>query len=323
MITTVLYRDHKVTAHPPALDTLAALREEPGVMLWVDLDQPTPGEVSAVLEKLFGFHPLTIEDCVNDSPFPKLEDYGDYLYIVAHAIAYEPGSGFTTTELDLFLGPNYLVTYHRNPVKAVRTVHERCLRSPHTPVRGPDRLAHGLLDGVVEGFTPALAALRAEVDRVEDGVLRNISAEDLFPRVVALRKDLSRLRQLVRPKREVLVALAQGKSKLIRTQIVPYLRDVGDDLVRIETQAASWAEQLILSFRIYLNKSGYEANQGIKVITAITALTIPPLLVGGWFGMNFERMHELNAGHGYLTAVALTLVSMVAMLLFMRRKRWI
>ncbi|HEY8933241.1 MAG TPA: magnesium transporter CorA family protein [Rariglobus sp.] len=323
MITTVLYRDHKLTAHPPAPDALAALREEPGVMLWVDLDQPTPEEVTAILEKLFGFHPLTIEDCVNDSPFPKLEDYGDYLYVVAHAITYAAGEGFTTTELDLFLGPNYIVTYHRRPLKAVRAVHERCLRSPGTLVRGPDRLAHSLLDAVVEGFAPALTALRAEVDRVEEGVLKQISAEDLFPRVVALRKDLSRLRQLVRPQREVLVALAQGKSKLIRSQIVPYLRDVGDDLVRIETQAASWAEQLILSFRIYLNKSGYEANQGIKVITAITALTIPPLLVGSWFGMNFERMHELRAGHGYATATALTLVSIIAMLLFMRRKRWI
>ncbi len=323
MITTLVYRDHKLAGHNPPVESLTALRQEPGVMLWIDLGQPTSEEVAAILEKLFGFHPLTIEDCVSDSPFPKVENYEDYLYLVTHAIDYAPDTRFTTTELDLFLGSNYIVTYHRLPLKTVQAVIDRCLRTPATLVRGPDRLAHHLLDGLVEGCKPALTALRAEVDRVEDGVLRNISAEELFPLVVALRKDLSRLRQLVRPQREVIVGLTQGKTKLLRPLILPYLRDVGDELVRIETQAAAWAEQLILSFRIYLNKSGYEANQGIKVITGITALTLPPLLVGGWFGMNFERMHELHSGMGYLLAVAVTLVSMAGMMIFMRKKRWI
>jgi len=323
MITTLVYRDSKLAGHNPPVESLAAFRQEPGVMLWIDLDQPTSEEVSLILEKLFGFHPLTIEDCVSDSPFPKLENYDDYLYLVAHAINYAPETRFTTTELDLFLGPNYLVTYHRLPLKPVQTVIDRCLRAPATLVRGPDRFAHHLLDSLVEGCKPALTALRAEVDRVEDGVLRNISADELFPLVVALRKDLSRLRQLVRPQREVITGLTHGKTKLIRPVILPYLRDVGDDLARIETQAAAWAEQLILSFRIYLNKSGYEANQGIKVITGITALTLPPLLIGGWFGMNFERMQELHSGMGYPMALSVTLISMLGMLLFMRKKRWI
>jgi len=323
MITTLVYRDHKLHGHNPPVESLGALRQEPNVMLWIDLDQPTPEEVSAILEKLFGFHPLTIEDCVTDSPVPKLENYGDYLYLVAHAIDYTSATHFTTTELDLFLGPDYVVTYHRLSMKPVQAVIERYLRSPATPVRGPDRIMHTLLDGLVEGCKPALTALRAEVDRVEDGVLRNISADELFPLVVSLRKDLSRLRQLVRPQREVIVELAHGKTKLIRSLILPYLRDVGDDLVRVETQAGAWADQLILSFRIYLNKSGYEANQGIKVITAITALTIPPLLIGGWFGMNFERMSELHSSLGYPLAVAVMLASMLGMLAFMRKKRWI
>jgi magnesium transporter len=89
MITTLVYRDHKLTSLKPSVETLAALRLEPGVLLWVDLNQPTQEEVTAVLETVFGFHPLAIEDCVADSPLPKIEDYGDYLYLVAHAIGYE------------------------------------------------------------------------------------------------------------------------------------------------------------------------------------------------------------------------------------------
>ena len=243
MITTLVYRDHKLSPLRPGVEALAALRQEPGVMLWVNLDQPTPDEVSAVLETVFGFHPLAIEDCVADSPLPKIEDYGDHLYLVAHAIGYQAEDGFTTSELDLFLGQNYLVTYHRKPLKAVQSLLDRYQRTPSTQVRGPDRLAHGLLDGLVDSCLPALAALRAELDELEEGVLLNISAEELFPKVVSLRKDLSRLRQLIRPQREVLMVLTHGKSKLIRATMLPYLRDVGDDLVRIETQAATWEEK--------------------------------------------------------------------------------
>lgn len=324
MITTLVYRDSKPAGLNPSVESLAALRREPGVMLWIDLDQPSPDEASAILEKLFGFHPLAIEDCLAESSLPKLENYDDYLYLVAHAIGPAPDGDvrFTATKLDAFLGPGYLVTCHRRPLKTIQAVADRLRQSP-SPVRGPDRILHQVLDSLVEGSQPILAALGHEVDRVENGVFREISADELFPLVVSLRKDLSRLRRLMNPQSQVIASLAAEKTKLIRPAIVPYLRDVGDDLARIETQAGAWADQLILSFRIYLNKSSHEANQGIKVITAITALTLPPLLVGGWFGMNFTGMRELGSRLGYPLAAAATLLSVLAMLLFMRRKRWI
>src|SRR4051812_9356534 len=99
MITTLVYRDTKFAAANPPLETLAALRSEPGVMLWVDLADPSDAEIKQVLEQTFGFHPLAIEDCVADSPFPKLEDYDDYLYLVMHAVDYSHTAHFTTTEL--------------------------------------------------------------------------------------------------------------------------------------------------------------------------------------------------------------------------------
>ena len=96
-----------------------------------------------------------------------------------------------------------------------------------------------------------------------------------------------------------------------------------DDLISNETQAGAWAEQLILTFRIYLNKSGHEANQGIRVLTGITAVTLPVILIGGWFGMNFRNMHELSWAHGYLVAAALTFAGTAGMLIFLRKKKWL
>jgi magnesium transporter len=330
MITTLVYRETKFAAANPPTDTLAGLRAEPGVMLWVDLAAPTEDEIKHVLQDVFAFHPLAIEDCVADSPLPKLEDYDDYFYLVMHAVDYSQtahfsarAARFTTTELDLFLGKNFLVTFHRQPLKPVETALDRFRRDPAKIVRGPDRFLQVILDAIVEAYQPALEVLHHKVERMEEGALRDVAAEELFPQVIALRKDLSRLRQIVRPQRELADELSQSRGRFIRAHIAPYLRDLTDELVRIETQAAGWAEQVVLSFRIYLNKSGYEANQGIRVLTGITALTLPAVLVGGWYGMNFENMHELPERFGYLMASALTIAGTIGMLMFMRRKGWL
>jgi len=322
MITTLVYRDSKFSAHNPPPETLVALRTEPGTLLWVDLSAPTEEEIKLVLETTFAFHPLAIEDCVTDSPLPKLEEYEDHLYLVMHAVDYTRTEHFTTTELDLFIGKNFLVTFHRQPLRPVQAAIDRYLRGPATPVRGPDRFAHTILDLMVEAYQPAMDELHRDLEEIEEGVLKDISSDDLFPRVVALRKQFSALRQSVRPQREIASVLAEGKTKLIRAVMVPYLRDLTEDLTRIETETNTWAEQLMLSFRVYLNKSSHEANAGIRVLTGITALTIPVLLISGWFGMNFVHMHELGKPYGYLAAASLTLAGTVGMLFYMRRKHW-
>lgn len=323
MISSLIYRNQKFSARNVAPDTLVTIRAEPEAMLWVDLSAPTDDEVKLVLETAFGFHPLAIEDCVADSPFPKLEPYDEYLYLVMHAVEHGDNGQLRVTELDLFLGKNYLVTYHREPLRSVEQALERFSKMPQLTVRGPDRFAHTLLDLMVDGYKSPLDALRKEVEQIEEGVLGSMSAKELFPRVVALRKRLTRLRQFVRPQKEIALELANGKYKLIRSVIVPYLRDLSEELARIEAQTTSWSEQVILSFRIFLNKSGHEANEGIRVLTAITALTFPALVVAGWFGMNFSRMHELSAPYGYALASALTIAATVGTWMFMRRKHWL
>lgn len=323
MITTLVYRDAKYHGSNPPPDSLAALRNEPGVMLWVDLSGPTEEEIKLVLENTFQFHPLAIEDCISDSPLPKLEEYDDYLYLVVHAVDYTKTEHFTTTEIDLFLGRNFLVTVHRAGLKPVQAALDRYIRNSATLVRGPDRFAHALLDLMVEAYKPALVELQGDLDRIEAGALRNIPSNELFPQVVALRKELSTLRQIVRPQREIASELATGKTKLIRPLIVPYLRDLVEELSRIEAQSQAWAEQLILSFRVYLNKSSHEAGEGIRILTAITALPLPILAVGAWYGMNYKHMPELDTLWGYPAAFLLTLTGTVAMLWIMRRKKWL
>jgi magnesium transporter len=327
MITSLVYRDQKQVGRDVPVDTLAALRAEPNTLLWIDLADPTDAEVTEILQKLFGFHPLAIEDCVSDSPTPKLEPYEEYLYLVMHALGGGGGEReggekvFEKLELDLFLGKNYMVTYHRAALPVVAAARERFLKAPAQPVRGPDRFAHTLLDLMVDAYRPVMEELHHKIDQLEEGVLGSMPADELFPRIVSLRKQLSHIRRIVQPEAEIIGDLATGKHPLIRPAMVPYLRDLAGELTRIDHQAGGWAEQLILSFRIYLNKTTHEANEGIRVLTALTALTFPAILVGSWFGMNFQNMRELRPPYAYALAAAVTVALTLATWRFIAKRR--
>ena len=323
MITTLVYREGKFAMANPPIEALALLRSEVGVMVWVDIDEPSDEETRHVLDTVFEFHPLAIEDCVSDSPLPKVEDYDDYLYLVMHAVDYTKTEHFTTTELDLFLGKNFLVTHHRKPLRPVQLALEKYSKPNSVPVRGPDRFAHHLLDQMVEAYKPALLELQKDLEELEQASLMNLPAKEIFPRVVAMRKEFSSLRQIVRPQRDVAAELAQGKTKLIRPVMVPYLRDLAEELAHIDAQVETWSEELLLTFRVYLNKSSHEANAGIKVLTGITALTIPVLAVGAWFGMNFKFMPELELLWSYPLALVVMLGGTYWMLRMMTKRKWL
>lgn len=320
MVQTFVYRDARLTAESPGIDQMAVLRADPAVMLWVDVSESPDEEARRVLET-FAVHALTVEDCLQDTPLPKVEEYGDYVYLVMHAIEYSRAAKFATTELDFILGKNFLVTYHRRPLRAVQQARERCLRSAGTPVRGPDRLAHIVLDLLVDNYLPALSELRAKVEEIEAAVLER-SKERLDGPIVELRTDLASLRQILRPQREVAAELMQGSTNFFRPKLLPYLRDLHDEFLRVEEMATSWADESILIFRVYLNRSSHEANEGIRVLTALTGVTIPLLIVGGWFGMNFSNLPLKESATAYWVTLGATVAVTFGLIVFLRRRRW-
>lgn len=321
MISTLIYRDTRLAGENPPFEQLATLRADPAVMLWVDLSDSPEEEARRVLADIFAVHPLTIEDCLQDTPLPKVEHYDEYLYMVLHGVDYSRAEKFTTTEVDFILGKNFLVTFHRKPLKPVQVARERSLRSPQTPVRGPDRLAHNVLDLLVDHYGPALAELRTEVEEIEGAVLGH-SEEKLEARIIELRTDLTALRQIIRPQRELAAELAQGKTGFFRPKLVPYLRDLQDELARIEELAVSWNDQLRLVFRVYLNRASHEANEGIRVLTALTAITLPTVIIGGWFGMNFEDLPWKDSLPAYWVTFGVTVALTAGLFFFLRKRRW-
>lgn len=321
MITALVYRDSRLVDSNPSLATLAELRQQRNTLLWVDLSEPTPEETRIILEELFRFHPLTIEECQNESRFPKWENYGEFIYLVMHAVDFVRENGFATLELDLFLGRDFLVTFHTRPLKPVQTTLERCLKNPALPIRGPDRLLHTILDLMVETYRPVTAQIRSEIEELEESVLSD-QKKNLNARLIAVRKDLSKLRQTVRPQRELIGELAQGKTGFFRPTLLPYLRDLHDEFIRMEEFAAAGAEQVMVSFRIYLNRIAHESNRGIRVLTALNIVALPLILIGTWYSMNFRALPHLRSPGAYFTALGVMVVCTALTYAYLKRRRW-
>ncbi|MEW6303616.1 MAG: magnesium/cobalt transporter CorA [Verrucomicrobiota bacterium] len=320
-------RLHSKDIEPFLMPTLLA---DTNLFLWVDLENPTPEETKLTLEDVFHFHPLSIEDCVAVSSSPKVEEYAPkeedrfspYLFIVVHAVDYSRTDGvFATSELNFFLGKNFLVTYHDVPLKAVANVAERSVRGTVHVARAPDRVAHNLLDAIVENYKPALDELSLEIAELEEEVLRN-PGKHVLNQILKVKKEVLHLRQIIGPQREVLGRFARGDFKMIRAHLVPYYRDVYDALSHISEMAQGYTDSLTGILQVYLNMSSNQTGEVVKLLTMITLITTPMVMIGTWYGMNFEGMSELKWEHGYGVAAVVTAFSTIATYLYFKRKKW-
>src|SRR5437588_5440349 len=309
---------------------MPTLLADTNLFLWVDLEKPEAEETKSVLEEVFHFHPLSIEDCVMLSPSPKVEGYSPkeedrfapYLFMVIHAVDYSRKDGvFATSELNFFLGKNFLVTYHEAPLRSVQATSDRCLKSTVHIARAPDRVAHTLLDSIVENYKPALDELSLEIGELEQQALQHPARETLN-KILQVKKEVLHLRQIIGPQREVLARFARGEFTLIRAHLVPYYRDVYDALFHISELAQVYTDSFTGILQVYLNMSSNQTGEVVKLLTLITVITTPLMMIGTWYGMNFHDMPELSWRHGYLIAASVTMVSTLATYLYFRKKKW-
>ena len=326
-VFTTQGRLHTQDVEPSLMPEILA---DTNLFLWVDLEKPAEAEWKQVLEKIFHFHPLSIEDCVNPSPSPKVEEYspkeGDhftqYLFMVIHAVDFDRKDDcFATSELDFFLGKNFIVTYHEKPLRSVSSVVERALNGTMGIARAPDRIAHSLLDTLVDNYKPALDDLGLEIAELEQLALQKPNKETLN-KILQVKKEVLHLRQIIGPQREVLGKFAAGEFKLVRPQLVPYFRDVYDSLFHIGELAQNYTDSLTGILQVYLNMSSNQTGEVVKLLTLITVITTPLMMIGTWYGMNFKDMPELDAPHAYPIATGCMILSTLATYLYFKKKKW-
>ena len=323
MIQSFVFNDGKLAGSNLDTDALRLVRGDKGLLIWVNLFAPTKEESTNILEDVFSFHPLAIEDCLSVSRYPKIEDYEDYIFLVMHAVAFSREDQFRTTELDFFIGKSFLVTHHSEPLASVSATIERLQKNPNPIARNIDRLAHFLLDTMVDGYQPVLNDLTQDVRTLEDTVFQSSSGEPTVIREFRERKkELSDLQQIARPQRDVVNRMARGEFKVIRPVMLPYFRDLLSNLNRIDATAGTLSDQLYLTLDVFLNKASYETNEIIKILTLLTALTTPTVLIGTWYGMNL-KMPEYAISYAYPVASAVDILATVALVVWLRRKHWL
>lgn len=296
-----------------------------GGLLWIHLHQCNHNEYEAVLKTLFRFHPLAIEDTLSQGyQAPKVDDFTDYLFLIAHAITSDSTlTEIGTTELNCFLGKQYLVTScHEDVLQPVQTTWQRALRDQRILERGADFLLHALLDAVVDEYLPFLDRIDEEVDQLEDRIIIQADPSDLR-RILQLKHMILAMRRVASPQREVMLRLSRGEFSLIQQSHFIYFRDIYDHLVRIADLSESVRDVVGSTLDTYLSVSSNKLNEVMKTLTMVSTIFLPLTLVTSLYGMNFDFMPELHWHYGYLMVWIIMGVIIVGMLWFFHRRRWL
>ena len=305
-----------------------ALQNKKG-LLWVDFAGEPDQTCEPILLDIFGFHPLAVDDALQETHTPKVDDWTDYLYIVLGALVYEKQDGdgaLHLHELDVFLGKNFVVTHHDEPVTAIDQIWSACQRDPRHTQNGPDHLLYRILDYLVAGYMPIVEKLDDEIDEIEDQVFNKPTTETL-QHIFTLKRSLLTMRRVITPQREVVNKLARDDYQIIDSQDRVFFRDVYDHLVRLQDLNESMRDMLSGTLDIYLSVVNNRLNDVMKTLTVITTLFMPISFIAGFFGMNFfEPVAHLTVWTGvpvFLIMLLFTIATPAIMLSWMHRRMWL
>jgi magnesium transporter len=327
MIRSLYFTDGKCVTGLPQEEYSKALQDEVG-MLWVDFEGTPPETDEPVLRDIFGFHPLAIDDALQESHVPKVDDWGEYLYVVLHSVQFDPHNGgeVETLELDIFLGRNYMVTHHDHSIPAVERVWDSIQRDERHLKSGPDHLLYRITDETIASYMPVVEQIDEAIDQAEDEIFIRPTPYTL-EHIFMLKRAALHLRRIVGPQREVLNKLARDDYQVIDARDRVYFRDVYDHLVRLHDITESIRDLVGGALDTYLSVINNRMNEIMKTLTIITTVFMPISFVTGFFGMNFfqpvsERLLSWTSVPAFLLTLLVILITPVGMFMWMRMRGW-
>jgi magnesium transporter len=259
--------------------------------VWIDVEDlngNSNGEVDELFRSVFKFHPLAIDDALIESHVPKVDDWDDHLYIVFHICAVDPGTAqLSLRELDIFLGQNYLVTYHTEPVPIFDQDRQNIEKDPRDRLReGPDHLLYRFLELAIDQSLEVIQALDDRVDAIQNQVVEGPSSAVLHS-IFHIKRSAIRLHKILAPQREVLNRLARDPYKAIQSRHRVYFRDLYDHVVRIHDISEGLRDLIAGALETYLSVVSNRTNDTMKTLTIVTVMFLPMSFLASFFGMNF------------------------------------
>lgn len=301
----------------------AWLQPDSGVWVWVDLDRATPEE-ARILSDVFHFHELAIEDALSESHHPKIESYGEVLYLILHGIDFSASEHcFRTKDIDFFLGARFLVTVHPGVSRSIGKVSEVCGRNDRVLGEGPGALLYRIVDTMVDNYRPEMEKLENRLDALEQEVFDRPEAQ-LSRRILTFKKDVASLRQVVMPQRDAVGRLARREFPIIDEQLAYRFRDVHDHLVRLSDESMFFQDRISSILDAHLSAVSNQLNQVMKILTIFTTVAMPLTVLVGLWGMNVP-LPNFPGGERvqFWWVMGIMLGISGAMLAFFRRKDWL
>ena len=305
-------------------EQLPELLQDEKAVIWVDMDQPTEADERILLE-VFHFHPLTVEDCRENRHYPKIEEFPNYLYFIVHGVtANTTPDRFNTIELDGFLGPNYVITYHHEMFRSITNVKKQLSTSPVTCQRGPAFLLHQILDQIVDFYSPVLDDFDERIDELEDNIFSLRQPNDaILEQIMELKRSVLRLRRISAKQMDIFYRMSRGEVHLIPQPMLPFFRDIYDHLIRVTDLAESYRDLIGGALEAYLSVVSNRMNEIMKVLTIFSAVMLPLTFLAGVYGMNFDNIPELHTRYGYFGIWIVMILVAVIMLSLFWRAGWI
>lgn len=337
LVQAALYRDGVRVATPTSLaDTFRELREQPDGMAWIALARPTEAELLSLAAE-FDLHELAVEDAMEAHQRPKLERYGETLFVVLRAARYlDAPEEVDFGELHVFVGPDFVITVRHGAAPDLTGVRRRMEESPELLKLGPEAVLYAILDAVVDGYAPVVAGVQNDIDEIETEVFSG--DPEVSRRIYELSREMVEFQRATRPLVTMLHSLMAGFAKY-RTdeELQRYLRDVADHVThtseRVDGFRQALADILTVNSTLVtqqqnaemraLAEAGFEQNEEIKKISSWAAILFAPTLVGTIYGMNFDEIPELHWTFGYPFAILLMAAVCVSLYFIFKRRDWL
>ena len=320
LINCVAYQNGRKLADLPPTEIHNYLAR-PDCFVWVGLKDPDDAELEA-MQRQFGLHPLAVEDARHGHQRPKIEEYGQSLFLVLHMIE-KKGDELSVGEVAIFIGSNYVLSVRTRAGHGFEDVRKRCEEEPELLRHGPGYVLYALMDAVVDRYFPVLSEIEAELEAVEDHIFGGHTERASIEALYAVKRNLMTLRHATEPLLSATGKLYGGRVPQLVAALQDYFRDIADHLVRLNQSIESMRDMVTTAVSASLSLITLQENEVTKRLAAYGALIAVPTMIAGIYGMNFTYMPEIDWALGY--PLALLAMAVIDLYLFyrFRRAQWL
>ena len=303
------------------IDEISDVLAQPDGFVWVGLHEPSE-ELLEKLQEEFDLHDLAVEDAHNAHQRPKIEAYGDSLFIALHT-AQLVGGKIQFGETHIFLGQRYLVTVRHGASLSYAPARVRCERESELLALGPSYGLYSVLDFIVDNFAPIASEFQVELRDLEHDIFSDTFKRETIQRLYELKRDLVAMRLAVSPLQDILGQLVRLHPALIREETRLYFRDVFDHAIRINESTDAISEMLTAALSVNMSLVTVAQGEVVKRLAGWAALLAAPTLIASWYGMNFTHMPELGGRYAYAVLIGVTVVVVGVLFRVLKRARWL